>query len=157
MEYAKSSELFSSQITIVCVCVCHLRWCIAFAIRHSQDKEWLKRTRPFVLNHISASVCCLDSSLLHSLYLYGFRGIFHRFIWTPNVCKTQTATESEGETMRRECVKEIKDLCDLSEMKLWSRQPHNSTSAKLIHRVTWMRRFIAIYTVVYRVVSLFMI
>lgn len=70
-----------------------------YCIRHSQDKERWKDERVHLFSIIFQLQFAVLISLLHSLYLYGFRSTMHRFIWTPNVYKTQT--------MGCECVKEI--------------------------------------------------
>lgn len=140
--------IFISNKNCVCarnVCVP----CIAFII-HKIKSDGSERVHLFsIIFQIQFAFLIL---LLHSLHLYGFRGTLHRFIWAPNVYKTRTARDSttmQCDAMRM-CERDKRYIRFNTEMKLQNRQPHNSpsTSAKLIHRVTWMRRFIAIYTVV---------
>lgn len=134
----KSLELFSSQITIVCVR--HLWWCIAFAIHKIKSDV---RT--------NATICSQSyfSFSLLSWFLY-----FILSIYMVSVAPCTVLSEHQTSTRHRQLEKEKERnngmrMCERDKRETTQlRQPHNSTSAKLIHRVTWMRRFIAIYTVV---------
>lgn len=146
IQYAKSLKLFSSQITIVCVS--YLWWCIAFAIHNIRTKEWWKRTRPFVPNHISTPVCFHILSH-HSLDLYGFRGTVSIVLSEHQMSakRRQLERHREQNNEMRMCERDKRFIWfKWNETKKQTTIPFNFSN-ELIHRVTWMRRSIAIYTV----------
>lgn len=87
----------------------YLLWCMPFAIHHSQGKEWWKRIRP---PHIWYYFLCLSSKafILNRISTFSLLS----FIVLCEHEHQMSTKARDSITKRCECVKEIKDLHDLT-------------------------------------------